>query len=258
MPRALLLRSLPACVALTLGACASSRAASVAPAPRSQVPALTAPEAVVLPSDWATCPPREFERMAFELLPADVARPLSDASRAALAAALAPQDAASARASVLLARSLEPGAKEVLLARLEEREEGPDRESDAGDVVAAAGLGAFQLGEPDLDRLAALVAGERPHPDVEVRVEIARVALARGREVVIPFLLRVMREGTRSGLDQPIDWKRHETMAWAKSRAAEALAAHLGEPVTFDPDGSIEAQERELERLSARLGVVPR
>lgn len=246
-----------AAVALVLltSACAApprataARVASATPAP--SLAAATRAE-VVLPSDWATMPARAFEKFALQSFPGDVATPLSSASTAALALAMRTQDGAAVRAAVLLARCATPAARDALLARLEERQAAPDDAADAGDVVAAAGLASFALDEEHLARVVDLVVGDRPHPDVETRVELAGVALAGERIEVVPFLLAVLREGTPSGLALTPDWPRQPRMAWPRSRAAEALAAWLGEAARFDPDGALADQEREIERLTAR------
>ena len=42
-------------------------------------------------------------------------------------------------------------------------------------------------------------------------------------------------------------------MAWAKTRAAEALSLRAGVECTFRPDGSLDHQEEEARRLQALL-----
>ncbi|MEM7518663.1 MAG: hypothetical protein AAF368_17290, partial [Planctomycetota bacterium] len=209
-----------------------------------------AQELVRLPAGWATMSAPGFERLAQDLLPGDLPRRFTDAGHATLASALTIQDAASVRAAVLLVRSQTPEAKSILLDRLETRDLGPHRDSDAGDATAAAGLGSFELSADDLNRLTALVLGgvgedAPPHPDVEVRVEMARVLLERGRTGGIPFLLRVLLDGTKRGLLEPVDWERKENMAWSKSRATEALCTHLETEIRYDPDGAFAAMEAE-------------
>lgn len=193
--------------------------------------------------------------------PAPAAAPLSGAALAELARALEPADAVgellAVRAAVLLARSGDPRAIDVVLARLEQRWMGPGRASDAGDVVAAAGLAGFPatelLSRAAPARLVELATGPAAHPDLEVRVEVAALALALGRDEPIPFLLSVLRAGTAP--EPWPDFERKPTLAWSKFRAAAALSARAGVPVRFNPEGSFAEQRAEAQRLAQLLAA---
>ena len=206
---------------------------------------------LALPDDWLARSAWEFELMVGEV----GAVRWNLAALEALEAALARQDLGSVRAAVLLARGQER-SREVILARLEARIEGPERHSDAGDVVAAAALRSFPIGEV-AERLVHLAVGSNPHPDLEVRVECAAVALDLGRDEPIIFLLRVLHAGTPAELLDPIDWRPTETLTWAKSRAAEALSRRAGVPNRFVPDGSFEGQMTVADDLAERLEITP-
>jgi hypothetical protein len=201
-----------------------------------------------LPAAWDQVVPSAFEQ---EVAALQAGVTWTDVALTRLAEALDAQDASSVRAAVLLAYSPDPASTEVLLARLEARGDSGSRSLDAGDLVAAAALAG--RGASVAARLVPLVVGPRPHPDLEVRVEIARSALAAGREQVVPFLLTVLRALTPAEREHPADWPRVETMMWAKTRAGEALAARLGEVSRVRPDGSWADQMAEADRLEARF-----
>jgi len=199
-----------------------------------------------------------FERGLLAWNPSLSARHLAPEDLRALNAALAGLDEAAMRAALLLGHSRDPGAAELLIARLEERVEGSDRNSDSADVVAAATLAAWPPEPSFTARLAALsltgsLPNQSPHPDLEVRVECASSALARGEESVAPFLLRVLRASTPAQHEDPPDWTPKATMAWAKSRAATALSLHLGVSVRFRADASYDDQLREIAHLESLL-----
>jgi len=199
--------------------------------------------------NWRRVDPEEFAtRLAAELAP-DTPFGFAMSARKELSAALDEQDEDSVRAAVQLARSSDPADLSVLLERLERRVAAPTRARDAGDVVAAAAL----RGHGYERRLERLAVGRDVHPDLEVRVECAVVALAEGRTSVVPFLLRILRAGTPLEPDDPPDWERKPHMTWSKTRAAAALSARAGVPVTFRPDGSYAHQERETRRLEELL-----
>lgn len=204
------------------------------------------------PADWATMPPAEFEELVAGALPDEVVTPLPATSRNQLASALELQDETSVRAAVILGRSRHPESGDVLLRRLQKRALGPERNSDAGDVVAAAALARFP--EPRRYwRVVRMADGNQPHPDLEVRVECACTALAAGYDQVIPFLFKVLRIGTWEGEKDERDFAESTTTTWARTRAAQALSAHAGVPVTYRADASIPDREREVRRLEARL-----
>jgi len=231
---------------LLLAACTSSPEESTTSPPPERIPRLP------LPADWLTCAPLEFEQLVQGLGPVR----WNLAALEALTEALRRQDLDSVRAASLLARGQERSC-EVLLARLEERVEGPLPESDAGDYGAAFALRGWPTPEVAA-RLVPLAVGSGPHPDLEVRVACASVAVALGRDEPIPFLLRVLHAGTPAELADPIDWRPTEQLAWAKEDAAEALSRRAGVPNRFLPDGSFEGQMEVADDLASRLGVPPR
>jgi len=202
-----------------------------------------------LAASWDQSGPWDFERYALGLGPGS----WSTSARRALAEALSGEGERSVRAAVLLARG-GPGDLDALRARLEQRAEETLRHGDAAEVVAAAALARYGAGEV-VPLLVELADGGRPHPDLEVRVECGAGALDRGRTEVIPFLLRVLHAGTPAELSDPIDWTPVDTLAWSKSRAAEALSRRAGVPCRFQPDGPFADQEREAARLAALLRV---
>lgn len=212
-----------------------------------------------LPARWRECGPWDFERLVLALssegVPSAETLRWSPTALADLARDLRAEGQLSVRAAVLLAHGGSPGAR-VLLEHLESRRPEPLREGDAAEVVAAAALGA--RGDRSLAQaLAGLATGPRPHPDLEVRVECGASALDLGRDEVVPFLLRVLHAGTPAELEDPIDWTPSETLAWAKSRAAEALSRRAGLPCAFQPDGSYQHQIDEARRLERRLTGEP-
>lgn len=200
-----------------------------------------------LAATWDQSGPWDFERYALGLGPGS----WSASARRTLTEALAGEGERSVRAAVLLARG-GPGDLETLRARLEQRVEETLRHGDAAEVVAAAALARSGAGEV-LPLLVELADGASPHPDLEVRVECGAGALDRGRTDVIPFLLRVLHAGTPAELADPIDWTPVDTLAWSKSRAAEALSRRAGVPCRFQPDGPFADQQREAARLAAQL-----
>lgn len=222
------------------------------PAAPEQVPARHA-----APADWNSCSPYGFEALAAGIPAGDTAHLWKPAALEAFAAALDAQDESSVRAAVLCARSRDPHAAELLLARLEQRQLGPQRNSDAGDVVAAAALADWPFRADLTERLVALAVGAAPHPDLEVRVECAASALRLGAptESVAPFLLTVLRALTPAEREHPADWPRQTTVAWAKSRGAEALSERAGLPCSFRPDGSFAHQAAETAKLERALGL---
>ncbi len=73
---------------------------------------------------------------------------------------------------------------------------------------------------------------------------------------VVPFLLRVLRAETPTQHLDPPDWERVETVTWAKTRAAEALAQHLGVPQGLRPDGPYAHIEEEVRRYEELLDLM--
>lgn len=243
-------RSQALLLALVPAACAAPArpGEGLPPAPGAD-PAAAALAGRPLPPRWDTLPTWDFERLVLDL----GGGPWSEGARLTLGLALLPDDQRSVRAAVLLARG-GPNSAEVLLAHLERRESEVERWDDAAEVVAAAALNPF-LDEGRAARLAELACGERPHPDLEVRVECAAQALSVGRDSVVPFLLRVLHAGTPAELHDPIDWPPQSTLAWAKGRAAEALALRAGLPDRFDPDASWASQQAVADALEEALAA---
>ncbi|MCA8981501.1 MAG: hypothetical protein H6831_07525 [Planctomycetes bacterium] len=213
------------------------------------------PERHAAPAGWNSCSPYGFEALAAKVPSGDEAFLWKQSALDAFKQALEREDQTSVRAAVLCARSRDPLAGEVLLARLEARRLGPARNSDAGDVVAAAGLAGWHFRADLADRLAALSSGAGPHPDLEVRVECAASALRLGAptESVAPFLLTVLCALTPGELERPSDWPRQANVAWVKTRAAEVLSERAGLPCRFRPDASFDDQAAEIAKLERAL-----
>lgn len=223
-------------------------------------PALPRAAPLELPASWDTMALLDFERWVVAALPEDVATPIPSESLEVLGAALAEPpresgdglDPRPVRAAVILGRSRHPASSTPLIRRLERRVLGPERWSDCGDTLAAAALARFPEPRRYAQRLVPLAVGPRPHPDLEVRVECAATALHAGFTEVIPFLLEVLRIETPAGLADRRDFAVSPTTAWARGRAAQALAAHVGRPSRYPVDGPIadrEAAARDLEAL---------
>ena len=206
------------------------------------------------PPGWKSLTNLAFERAIDGWLPAGEARHVSDATLADLGRALAGLDVNAVRAAVMLARTLDPRAGEVLLERLEQRAAAPPGESqrDAADVVAAAAFSSGMSARKAPGRLNGLAMGRRPHPSLAVRVECARSAIVLGRDDPIPFLLSVLRIGTTAGRIVGSD-ESQDDVAWAQVRAAEALASRAGTKSRFLPERSMKEREEEAARLEALL-----
>jgi len=202
------------------------------------------------PANWSQLEPYAFEQMLEREMPLGRETPIARAARGELSQALGRMDASSVRAAVMLGRSRHRASLELLLQRLEKRRQGPAIESDAGDVTAAAALALYKGPRKAGERLEALAVGRRAHPDLEVRVECARAALARGRTGSIPFLLQVLRIDTHAGQRDERDFETSAQTAWARSRAAEALSAFAGLPCTWRADASIAERELGAARLA--------
>jgi len=234
-------------------ACAGPPELSIPPTPSP--PASESLPALSLFEGWRDGPRVSFERDLAQWNPGQEAHLLEPEARLTLADALGGFDEGAMRAALLLGHSRDPNAAELLLARLEERIEGPDRNGDGADVVAAATLATWPADASFGTRLVDLSTGADPHRDLEVRVECAGAALARGHTAVIPFLLRVLRAATPAQRSDPPDWTPKPTMAWSKSRAATALSRHLGIRVNFRADASYDDQLAEIARLAELLGA---
>jgi hypothetical protein len=237
---------------------ASAKVAQPAsPARQSSSTTAATPDAVsvesALPADWASAPREAFAADVERWLPIDGSVRLDAPSIATLSRALWPSDETSVRAAVILGRTRDPRAGEVLLARLEARV--PERPGMlfAGDVVAAAAF-SRGAGAPDAGaRLEALSAGPRAHPVLDVRVECAAAGLLLGRDGAIPLLLALLREGTPAQVQRP-DWTRldpdDERLLRLQDRAAAALSARVGVACAFRAHASVAVRESEIARLS--------
>ncbi len=234
------MRAWIAALALAAG-CASGDPRPEGPPPRS------------LPPGWLEAEPLAFERLLAEELPGPDPVAFDAASLATLAEVLDRMDVSSVRAALLLAHSRHPSSAELILERLEKREEAPTRAGDGGDVVAAVALAGFPDTTGFAARLATLAVGERAHPDLDVRVECAGTLLALGDDAPVPFLLKVLRIDTWAGQRDERDFATSPHTAWARGRAADALCRRAGVPRRYQPDGSIESREREADRLERLL-----
>ena len=243
---------LAACALAGCGAQRPVEPPGVARAPAPDAEPEAAAEPVRLRADWDELGLYAFETWVLAAFPEGRATPLAEQSLAVLRDALDGQDLRAVRAAVVLARSGDRAAAEQLAGRLELRARAAERDDNAADCVAAAGLARSTAGRALAERLAELAVGQSPHPDLEVRVECAASALACGRAETVAFLLRVLREGTPAADSAP-DWDPTDALAWAKSRAAGALARHAGAPLAFEPDASIEDQMAAAERLERAL-----
>ncbi len=241
---------------LWLGLFLGAACGSAPPEEEPLVPPLPVAPTWSLPEGWDTQSPHAFEGFVQRELPAEVVTPFDKVTLRALADALDRMDPSSARAAVLLGRSRYVSSASILIRRLEKRVLGPDRGSDCGDSAAAAALARFPDPARYAQRLVPLATGKSPHPDLEVRVECAATALYAGFEQVIPFLLQVLRIDTWAGAADERDFAVSPTTAWARGRAADALALYAGVPLTYRTDGSIEHRESEAAAL-ARLLLAP-
>lgn len=201
--------------------------------------------------DWATCPRIDFEAMLSFQRAAPPASLTEDAlaSLSTTTATWLEQPAAEPgqaeiqmRAVLILAACRTPEADSMLLDLLIARTPIPMRHADAVQVVAAAHLATSAVPTAPAT-LAALATGSDAHPDLEVRTECARSALAHGRTEVIPTLLAITRLGTPLGLKRDGDWHTAEFTTWSRNRAAETLAEFAGIPCPYRGDGSIEQRQ---------------
>lgn len=259
----------PLLVLLALAACRSGPARDA----EGAQPGLPRGPELVLPPDWQSSSPESFAAWVTTALPEDRATPIEKYGLRALQKALdevstplgdGAQDPLAVRAAVILGRSRHTTAASILIRRLEKRVLGPERWSDCGDCVAAAALARFPDPARYAQRLVPLAVGPDPHHDLEVRVECAATALHAGFTQVIPFLLQVLRIDTYAGQADRRDFTVSPTTAWARGRAAEALSACAGVPLTYRFDGPIAQREEEAARLEALLlpgappGTAPR
>ena len=202
-------------------------------------------------SDWDVVSAHGFARVSSELTGAWLDAGPSEAELDVLVQALDGEAERAARAAVLLGALENDRARRALSARLERRVAAPSRGEIGVDIVAARAL-REELTEEESMALVRLLGGDRPHPDLAVRVECARsVLLGAGDRSVVPFLLSVLRAETPAQDQSPITWPRITTLAWVKTRAAQALSEAAGTELGFRPDGSWAHQVAEAERLAA-------
>ncbi|MEZ5976670.1 MAG: hypothetical protein R3F34_00395 [Planctomycetota bacterium] len=214
-----------------------------------------APHARSLPDGWRSAHSSRFEAMLDDAMPLGTTTDLSPSELDELRETLGENPGLATRAALLLARSLDPDAYELLLERVEERQAGPAREDDAGDCTAVAALARHPLAKDTVERLLALAVGDDPHPDVEVRAECAIAALANGRTEGAPLLVRIMRIDTPSeAREGPLTDS--PNTAWVRGRADEALCRHLGiEPYVDRTDAPFAEREAWADELERRLGA---
>ncbi len=218
-------------------------------------PAPAPPVECAVPANWEGMDSVAFERLVHAISAAGGSR-WNAAARMELSQALTRADPGSVRAAVLLAHDPGPDSMEVLLARLEARVRAGSRAREGADIIAAAALEG-RVGESRRARLLELVDGKRPHPDLEVRVECARILAIDGSDEVLPFLFRVLRVQTPDQeLDAP-DWEPTTTLYWVKFRAAEALSARAGLPMSFQPDASFSDQAVQARILAEAYDYTP-
>jgi len=204
--------------------------------------------------DWLALGPRSFEERVEALAAQPKPWLLARQGLTQLVEALGQPGLPATRAAVLLAHAAAAGdeaAREALLTRLERRAYAPSRSEAAGDIVAAAALGAHTGAAKVAARLAELVTGPRPHPELDVRVECAAAVLGAQRDEVVPFLLAVLRAETPA--QGALDWPRTTSLAWAKLRAADALAVRAGQAHEFRPDASWQDQMDAADSIEAAL-----
>ena len=250
-------------IGLAIGLAAGCTAPSALP-PQAADGALPTPvyesDASQLPAshvpDWGAESRTLFEARVLSLL-AGPAFTFDDANIETLRDALAGESQTGSpefalRASLLLAASRSDAADRALLDALELRAPIPARHADAALVAAAGRLSASGLaGLPA--RLLGLSIGPNAHPDIEIRTECARAALAHGAADAIEPLLAITRLGTPLGIQRDGNWNTAEFTTWSRNRAAEALAKYAGIPCPYRADASIRARERACLRLEAAL-----
>ncbi len=258
----------PACLAVLAciaGAACKARVPTAPPPslvdwPGPAVPADRAPAVrrdalpeLAAPAGWADARREDFEAALERWNPAGQPARLAPEALADFSAGLLHDDDRAVRAALLLARSADPQAYETLLRRLEARTPRRADRFPAAEIVAAAALADVpaHLRAPAASRLERLARGDRPHPHLCVRVECAASALRLESRAVQPFLLEVLREGTRAQSPRP-SWTRAEPtleeLEWAQTRAAQALSERAGVPCLYRAEAS--AQDRANEAAS--------
>lgn len=213
-----------------------------------------------LPEGWSALSPEAFGAL-LDTFPTDgTLSRLDEPLLRELGDALARSDTTSVRAAALLARTRDPRAFDLLIARLEARV-GEGMRELGGDIVAAAAAVTLRSDDEAALRLEELATGRNPHPALLVRVECALAALAARRDGAIPFLLDFLREGTTAAVKRPswrrIDWN-DERQLRTQDRVARALSARAGVDCTYRARGPLASRESEIARLAGLLAGAPR
>ena len=224
-----------------------------------------------LPPEWSAGSPRQFQAW-YTQAKRSGALTWDGASRSTLLGVLqepvaTPQEAERAvRAALCLALDAAEDVPGALYLRLERHFEPAERGYAAAELVLARALGQRQpLPAPWPGHLRELAAGAYPHPVLDVRVECARAFLESydpslrpvplTSQKVLRFLLRVLRAETPDQRLDPPDWKRVETLAWTKARAADTLRRWLPDAGPYTPDGSWPDQNDWARAAEAALGL---
>lgn len=170
-----------------------------------------------------------------------------------------------------LPASTRGASQDALVFGLTQRRDMGERWKISADVVAARALD-VGLGSPEEraalgKQLTELAHGGSPHPHLAVRVECAASALKLKAQTALnadlpskgqatettAFLLAVLRAETPDQVKSPRTWPRITTLAWVKTRAAEALALWTATDNRFRPDGSWAHQVAEAARFESLL-----
>jgi hypothetical protein len=235
--------------------------AAVAPIRTEPAPPLA------IASDWRTISRARFEAELARAVPIDERRAIAPVELAELGRALEVSFAGeiATRAALILARSRDAAAAEVLLEALERRS---NAEDDAALLVAAWSAGRTPPKQAGA-RLAGLVHGQRPHPRFLVRLECAAAAIEIGQTSVLPWLLDVLRlgvtkpapsvSGASDSPDSPVSTEAHAIaaaeLAHAQRRAAGLLARVLDEAPRYVPSASVADRAAEVARIEAALAA---
>jgi len=223
-----------------------------APEPAPPAPVPQAPQAVELPASWASVPLEELAGLLAATFPPDEARTLVPSAFEELSSALRGDDPLALRALLVLARCSDPLASELLLQRLERRASARGELGATLDITAAAAVRDLPESKNAASRLESLAYGQRPHPELEVRVECACSALRLGRVKALPFLFAILKHGTRLAVASS-SWKPIPEMGFCQRRAAEALGERAGQACRFRPLQPLDERESEIRALETLL-----
>lgn len=216
-----------------------------APEQRRELPVERTP----VPATWRTTPLADLERDLARAFAAPAPVHYDAASLDELAQAVEGGGEAGVRAVLLLAATRDETAGDRLLQALEQRT--ADVTTRATLVVAAASFVSAARAPRAVDRLESLAIGQRPHPDLAVRVECARSVVALGRPRAISFLLDVLRRGTRFAQAgaPPVD----ADLEWLQTKAAVTLSHAAGIALRYRVELPLAQREEEVQRLEALL-----